>query len=425
MTEKTIALFPEASYGAALNCLGIAQELLKQGARPVFICHPGFHGVFAEYGFPEYRLFTEQESDDAGNIDWTKFVQQHREAFRTSAFEQIDSYIAPTWEAVVASVIRIEVPLRQLLSRLKPAAIVVDNVIAFPAVINSGIPWVRVVSCAETEITDPDIPPYLSGCASKDRADWEQFSEHYASAIAPIHERYMTFLRSCDLAPFQNDEFMETSPWLNLLLAPKILRHQRQNPLMPDKFIFLEGCVRTEVPWHAPRFASHNDKPLVYTSFGSLGAMDIELFERMIQVFATLPYRFIINVGSWREHYQTTPDNVYLDSWFPQPSVVRETQLFIHHGGNNSFCEALYFGVPSLIMPYCWDGHDNAQRAQETGVGKHLPRYEWSDEQLRATITALIDDQAMHKRLQLNAKHMQASNGAQVAAAAILHAIKE
>ena len=53
---KTIALFPEASYGAALNCVGIAQELRRLGHRPVFICHPGFSGVFAEYGFAEYQL---------------------------------------------------------------------------------------------------------------------------------------------------------------------------------------------------------------------------------------------------------------------------------------------------------------------------------------------------------------------------------
>ena len=53
---KVIAFFPEASYGAALNCVGIAQELRRLGARPVFICHPGFRGVFSEYGFPEYQL---------------------------------------------------------------------------------------------------------------------------------------------------------------------------------------------------------------------------------------------------------------------------------------------------------------------------------------------------------------------------------
>ena len=54
--EKLIALFPEASFGAALNCIGIAQVLRERGARPVFICHAHFQGMFAEYGFAEYPL---------------------------------------------------------------------------------------------------------------------------------------------------------------------------------------------------------------------------------------------------------------------------------------------------------------------------------------------------------------------------------
>ena len=63
MTRKaspTIALFPEASFGAALNCVGIAQALRARGARPVFICHAGFSGVFADYGFQEYQLPTDE-----------------------------------------------------------------------------------------------------------------------------------------------------------------------------------------------------------------------------------------------------------------------------------------------------------------------------------------------------------------------------
>ena len=51
-----------------------------------------------------------------------------------------------------------------------------------------------------------------------------------------------------------------------------------------------------------------------------------------------------------------------IDSWFPQPSVIPQVDAVIHHGGNNSFTECLYFGKPAIIMPYVWDGHDNATR---------------------------------------------------------------
>ena len=114
------------------------------------------------------------------------------------------------------------------------------------------------------------------------------------------------------------------------------------------------------------------------------------------------------------------PDNVYLDSWFPQPSVVAKADLFIHHGGNNSFCEALFFGVPSLVMPYCWDGHDNALRAEECRVGLRLDRNDWTPERLCGAINALLADSAMRDRLRANASQMAASPGNERAAEAIL-----
>lgn len=405
---RTIALFPEASYGAALNCVGIAQELRRMGEHPVFICHPGFSGVFSEYGFPEYQL---ADAEAGTPTDWNEFIERHQDAFRQTPLDQLESYVAPTWEAIVDTAMRVEEPLRQLLARLKPDAIVLDNVVMFPAIANAGVPWVRVVSCAETEIPDPDVPPYLSGCGEEEREAWARFSARYEKAVAPAHRRFSAFLAECGLKAPASPSFLDPSPWLNLLLAPGIIRHRRREPLDPGLFVFLDGCVRHEAPYAPPRFASRNDAPLVLTSFGSLGAMDVAMMKRMIAVFATLPCRFLVNAGHWRDEYREVPDNVYIDSWFPQPSVVEQASLFIHHGGNNSFCEALYYGVPSLVMPYCWDGHDNAARAGETGVGRRLDRYDWSEEELSGTIRDLLADAAMHARLKANAEKMRKAAG--------------
>lgn len=416
-SAKTIALFPEASYGAALNCVGIAQELRRMGHRPVFVCHPGFSGVFAEYGFPEYPL---ADAEAGRPTDWNDFIERHQDAFRQSPLDQIESYVGPTWEAIVDTAMRVEEPLRQLLARLKPDAIVLDNVVMFPAVANAGVPWVRVVSCAETEIPDADVPPYLSGCGMDERDDWPAFAARYEKAVAPAHRRFSAFLADCGLKAPAAPSFLDPSPWLNLLLAPDIIRHERRRPLDPEKFVFLDGCVRSEAPYAPPRFASHNDAPLVLTSFGSLGAMDVAMTKRMIAVFAGLPCRFLVNAGHWREDYREVPDNVFIDSWFPQPSVVEQASLFIHHGGNNSFCEALYYGVPSLIMPYCWDGHDNAARAGEAGVGRSLDRYGWSEAELEGAIRALLGDAAMRLRLKANAQTMRKAAGVTRAAEEIV-----
>ncbi len=416
-TGKTIAFFPEASYGAALNCVGIAQQIQQRGGRPVFICQPAFRGVFADYGFSEYSLAATPGEPE---IDWTDFINRHKDVFRQTPEAQIDSYVVPTWEAIVGTAMAAEERLGQLLGQIKPSAIVLDNVVMFPAIVKAGVPWVRVVSCAETELSDEEVPPYLSGLGNASRSLWKRFTKHYLKAIAPVHRQMNAFLAECGLAPYRAGEFLETSPYLNLLLSPSIVRHRRKTPLDPERFVYLDGCLRKEVPYILPSFARQSDRPLVLTSFGSLGAMDVAMIKRMISVFANLPFRFIVNVGPWRDDYSQVPDNVFLESWFPQPSVVAQSSLFINHGGNNSFCEALYFGVPSLVMPFCWDGHDNAVRAAETGVGAAIHRYDWSDADLSSAIVRLIEDRSMAERLTANAKSMQAAAGASAAADAIL-----
>lgn len=426
MTRKaspTIALFPEASFGAALNCVGIAQALRAKGARPVFICHAGFSGVFADYGFQEYQLPTDEPlSDSERQSYWQAFVRRHLPHFRLSPVDQLETYVAPTWQAIVDTAVNAEAPLRQLLARLKPDAVVLDNVIMFPAISAAGCPWVRVVSCAETELPDANVPPYLSGLGADD-PQRATFEARYLAACAPAHDRFNRFRMDAGLASLPKGLFLETSPDLNLLLTPSIVRRERAEPLDPTRFVYLEGCVRSEGPFEVPVFP-RNGGPLVYVSFGSLGAMDVGLIERMLAVFDRLPARFIVNAGGLRDAYRAVPDNVYLDAWFPQPSVVAKSDLFIHHGGNNSFCEALRFGVPSLIMPYCWDGHDNARRAGETGVGDHIGRDAWTEGVLEKAILGLLADDAMRARLKDNAAQMALKPGTDVAAQAILSLIR-
>ncbi len=64
---------------------------------------------------------------------------------------------------------------------------------------------------------------------------------------------------------------------MNLLLYPQPVTYHRAKPLDPARFQYLEGCVRQEAPYEVPRFARNNDGPLLYVSFGSLGAGDTEL----------------------------------------------------------------------------------------------------------------------------------------------------
>ncbi len=419
----TIAFLPEAAYGASLNCVAIAQELRDLGHRPVFLCDPGFAGMFRNYGFEEVPVALTPLRSEAEIADfWQRFIDQHRPHFHLTPLEQIATYEAPAWSAIVDSAIHAEPALRKALAQLKPDAVCLDNVVYFPAIGRAGCPWVRIISCAETELPDADVPPYTSGCAADDRAGWEDFRAAYVQALKPVHDRYNSFLVSVGEAKMAPGEFLQPSPWLNLLLTPEAIRYQRRRPLDPHYFAYVGGAVRSEAPYELPFFPKHNDKPLIYIGFGSLGAADTDLFRRLIETFAAAPYRVLMSVGPYKDQYDNVPDNIHLEYWYPQPAVIPQVDLFIHHGGNNSLNEALTFAKPSLVMPYCWDGHDNAQRVTELGLGLKLPRYDWRGPDLLAAIRKLLGDAGMKRRLKQLRQDIEAADGRRRAAALIIAA---
>jgi len=415
-----IAFFPEAASGPALNSVAIAQRCRERGHEPVFVTDPGMEGTFEEYGFEErYVNMSEPMPPEEKAAYWDEFINRHIPNFDLPPHEQVDNYVTECWEAIVDTARWAQKELPETLDAVDPDLICLDNVVMFPAVKQHGVPWVRITSCAETEIPDPDIPPYLSGCPADDHDCFERFRRRYEAAIEPVHEEFNEFLTDHGLEPYPLGQFLEPSPYLNLILYPEPLQYDRSEPLDPDRYRYLEGCVRDGEAYDVPEFdAPGDDAPLVYLSFGSLGAGDTDLMTRLIEFLGTRPYRCLVNVGDYGDEYDrdALPANVRISDWFPQPSVIEQADAVIHHGGNNTTNECLYHGTPAVVMPYVWDGHDNATRVAETGHGVHLHRSDWTDDELADALDACLTDEAMRDRLEATARHMRAADGPGTAA---------
>ena len=421
MPGKTIAFFPEAAYGPALNSVGIAQAVEALGHKAVFLSDPGFVAVYEGYGFEAHpvNLSAPMPPEQMAKF-WEDFINGHIPNFRKSPYDQIDNYVKDCWTAIVDTAKWAQKDLPGVLARVKPDMVCVDNVILFPAIKRHARererPWVRIISCSENEIEDPEIPPHLSGCGENDREGFERYRVRFQRAIGPIHDDFNEFLRSCGEDPYPQGVFFEPSPYMNLLLYPSAVRFKRSRELPPSRFQYLEGCVRQDAPYQVPRFESHRDAPLLYVSYGSLGAGDVDLLQRVIAALGRLPVRALVNVGDYLERYAAVPKNVQLARWFPQPSVIPQVDAVIHHGGNNSFTECLYFGKPALVMPFVWDGHDNATRIQETGHGLRLDRYAWTEAELGERIQRMLSDEKMRARLAETSRQMRAEHGPSKAA---------
>lgn len=84
------------------------------------------------------------------------------------------------------------------------------------------------------------------------------------------------------------------------------------------------------------------------------------------------------------------PPNARSYRKIPQLTALRNSDVFIHHGGMNSINEGLHFNVPMIAIPHSKDQFLNAERLKETGKGLVLERKNIKAHILRSCVERLI-----------------------------------
>src|SRR5690606_24438012 len=221
--RRTIVFFPEGAFGPTNNCIGIGKILLERGHRVVFVVEESFAGTLAARGFEErlMRLSPPPEVPEDPGQFWKDFIRDTAPHFRKNTFDQIASLTQPIWESLVDGAIYVEPRLREIFAEVQPDVIVEDNVVAFPAMLTAGVPWVRIISCNPLEIAEPDLPPALSGLPTDDRSEWERWRAEYDRCHADLYARFHAFVQENGCPPLPPGQFMYESPWLNLYLYPE------------------------------------------------------------------------------------------------------------------------------------------------------------------------------------------------------------
>jgi MGT family glycosyltransferase len=408
----TIAFFPEpGAWGPTNNCVAIAEVLRDRGHRIVFVVDASFEGVLEEKGFEErvMRMAPPEEDADPTADPWAEFIRVTAPEFRKPTIEQQETVTKPIWEALVAGEACSHERLMEIWDDVRPDVVCTDNVTGYPAIELAGCPWARFVSANPLEMRDRDLPPPLSGLPVGDRTEWGAFVEEYHRVHEDLLAQHNDFRASVGAEPCPPDEFNTHSPWLNMYLFPEIADYARAVPL-DETWHRLQSTVRTsdaayDVAEHLP-----GDGKVIYLSLGSLGCMDVGLMQRLIDALATTEHRTIVSMGPLKDQMRLGP-NMAGDRFLPQPSILPQCDLLITHGGNNTTCEGFHFGLPMIGLPLFWDQYDNAQRLEETGFGRRLPTYDWTEEQLVGAVNGLLADEGLAARMRTNAEAIRSEPG--------------
>src|SRR3954451_22331055 len=413
----TIAFFPEGAFGPTNNCVGIGDVLRRRGHEVVFIVEESFAGHLEAKGFEErlMRLGAPPAEPEIPGQFWKEYIRDTAPVFRKPTIEQLEGFIAPTFEALVDGARYVDARLRDIIGDLEPDVIVEDNVVSFPALPASGRPWVRITSCNPAELKDPAVPPPFSGYGVSDRDRWDEYWAEYRRTLGELQSRFDGFCRERGAPALPELEFIHQSPWLNLYLYPVDLDYPRENAL-GERWHNLETSVRdTDESWQPPAGFEPGGGKLIYLSLGSLGSADVELMQRLIDTLAASDYRVIVSMGPQHDQLRLG-DNMVGEEFLPQTRILPLVDLVVTHGGNNTVTECFWAGKPMVVLPLFWDQYDNAQRVHETGFGIRLDTYGHEPEQLTEAIERLLADERLRTRLGAASERLRARPGTEVAA---------
>jgi MGT family glycosyltransferase len=133
--------------------------------------------------------------------------------------------------------------------------------------------------------------------------------------------------------------------------------------------------------------------PVLYASLGTVFNADPKVLRAFATALAPLGGTVVVSTGHTDPAaLGPLPANVLARHSVPQPEVLSRAALFITHGGMNSVNEALYAGVPTLVVPQGADQPLVAARVVELGAGLSIPTAQVGVEAVRALARRLLEE---------------------------------
>lgn len=160
-----ILFVPIDSYGHVNACVGIGEKLVSLGHKVTFAIERSWTGKIAELGFgEEIYVAPDRENATEPNEYWIQSMKLIEDTLPRDSLYKVGHQNIQEFEEFIFNELKFDDQLVQIINKLSPDVIVVDNYFSVPAVYNSGRKWVQMTSANPlSAITHPDTPPSGSG----------------------------------------------------------------------------------------------------------------------------------------------------------------------------------------------------------------------------------------------------------------------
>ncbi|WFD01273.1 hypothetical protein MYAM1_004035 [Malassezia yamatoensis] len=196
----------------------------------------------------------------------------------------------------------------------------------------------------------------------------------------------------------------DTSPPLSIASTPTVV------DMALDRDMLSMQSISQIDPVKAWLDQAHRDnKRVVYINMGSIFFYTRRDYDNMVQALLRLHDLFPDMQVLWKipklsAEAQPIPSAdeaklpLYIrrETWLPSvEDVLRHpaTAVCVHHGGGNSYNEALHYGIPQFCISQWVDTHDIGSYIQHTGVGLWAKKSPWFDPvDISSNLAKILED---------------------------------
>ena len=212
---------------------------------------------------------------------------------------------------------------------------------------------------------------------------------------------------------------LSSSAELNIVFTSRYFQPYENH--FDDSYLYVGPEIernRQEQPMSIEKTAGQK---LIYVAVGTVYKANLAFFRACLHAFADPVYQVILSVGKAidPDSLGPAPDNIRVEQYVPQLSVLEQADVFITHGGMNSISESVMYGVPMIVVPNTVEQAINAARVEQLGAGLYLDPGRLRATDIREAVQSVFVDPSMGMGLRRIRESFENAGGIKRAADAI------
>jgi hypothetical protein len=334
------------AYGHVNPTLPVVTELVRRGHQVVYFNSAAFEQVIKGTG-AEFRSYPNLVTSEAD------FAERAKKLVSVSVFLLEES-------------LRLLPFLLDTLEREKPDLVVFDSIALWGMLAARALTIPSAASICT--LVSEGVPGILTW---RDYLQVFRQAYRYLPALMRLRRKLVKTYGS-DIFPGKS--ILPCKGDINIVYTSR--EFQPESSYIDDSFRFVGPSIlattrtETDFPWSQLDLA----RTRIYLSLGTLYSDNVEFYRTVFAAFSDHPAQFILSVGRHTDirDLEPVPDNFIIQPSVPQLELLQKVDLFITHGGMNSINEALYYGVPMVVVPQQIEQLINGRQVARQGAGALL-----------------------------------------------------